>query len=84
MARTGTTSTARPQREPLPRHRRGTYIVSSAAGKVSTALRWGGDVEAARAELAEAKILAFVDAVLAEAPPLTDEQRQRIAAALGS
>jgi hypothetical protein len=36
-------------------------------------------IASARADLAEAKIADYVERVLAEAPPLTDEQRTRLA-----
>lgn len=36
-------------------------------------------IAAARGDLTAAKIQAFIEKTLADAPPLTDEQRQRIA-----
>lgn len=39
-------------------------------------------IDRARGELAAAKIADYVEKIIAEAPPLTDEQRDRIAALL--
>lgn len=38
-----------------------------------------GELNSAKAELAEAKIEAYVEKILSEAPPLTTEQRTRLA-----
>jgi hypothetical protein len=48
----------------------------------NTARHHGGDpskIASARAELAEAKIADYIERMLSEAPPLTDEQRTRLA-----
>lgn len=45
------------------------------------------DVDAitdARRDLAAAKIAAYIEKVVAEAPPLSDEQRDRLSAIIGS
>ncbi|MGP5522883.1 hypothetical protein ACTXM3_06235 [Glutamicibacter arilaitensis] len=39
-----------------------------------------GAIESARRDLAAAKLAAYVEKVVAEAPPLTDEQRARVSA----
>ncbi|MCI1788621.1 MAG: hypothetical protein LKI58_11280 [Actinomyces sp.] len=56
--------------------------VQSARGKLGAAARRGtaADVTTARRDLAAAKIEDYVSRVVAEAPPLTPAQRDRIAA----
>lgn len=56
------------------------------AGRVAALSRWTPDSPAlpeARGNLAAAKITSYIEKVVADAPPLTDAQRERIAAALG-
>lgn len=52
--------------------------------KVLAAHRWGTEEDQAdaRRDLAMAKIEAYAAKVVAEAPPLTDEQRERLAGLL--
>lgn len=51
----------------------------SALGRHAASVRWQRDdqIETAR-DLAAARIEEYVEGVVASAPPLTDEQRQRI------
>lgn len=62
--------------------------VEQARNRVANATRTHGpkspEVVAARSSLATEKIAAFVKRVVAEAPPLSDEQRDKIVHALGS
>ena len=53
-------------------------------GKYAGACRWGTEADQieARRNLAVAKIVQYVEEVLADAPPLTDDDRQRLAALL--
>ncbi len=57
--------------------------VLSHRSKYAQAVRWHGaqsdQARTARRDLAEARIAAFVAKTLAAAPPLTDEQRTRLA-----
>lgn len=55
--------------------------VLQAKSRLGTASRWGtpGEVEDARRDLAAAKIEQYVASVVADAPPLTDAQRDRLA-----
>ena len=57
--------------------------VFSKRGKYAQAIRWHGqDSQQAadsRRDLAEAQIEAYIDKILSEAPPLTPEQRNRLA-----
>lgn len=57
--------------------------VRSKRGKYAQAIRWHGqDSQQAtnsRRDLAEAQIEAYIDKILSEAPPLTAEQRTRLA-----
>lgn len=57
-----------------------------AKSRLGTATRYGtpDEAEAARRDFKEAKIAAYVERVLAEAPPLTDDQRARLASLFGS
>ncbi len=51
-----------------------------AAAKAGAAVRWrGDDVQTARRDLAAARIAAYVERVLADAPPLDPEQKARLA-----
>lgn len=56
---------------------------SSALGRHAAAVRWGkpNQTDTAR-ELAAARIAEYVSRVVADAPPLTNEQRQRLTALL--
>lgn len=58
--------------------------VLRARGRLGVASRRGNRDEIAEAhrDLAAAKIAAYIDKVVAEAPPLTDAQRERLAALL--
>lgn len=55
--------------------------VASAKGKLAVARRWHpeSDDSPLRRDLAAAKIEAYVAKVVAEAPPLSPEQRDRLA-----
>ena len=55
-----------------------------ARNKLGNVARYGSaeDVAGARRELVAAKLAAYVSKTVAEAPPLTDAQRDRIAALL--
>lgn len=55
-----------------------------AVSRAGSAARWGtpDDAVAARRELAEARIEEYVTRILADAPPLTDSQRDRLAGLL--
>lgn len=57
-------------------------IVQQAKGRLGAAARLGGDVTGARRDLAAAKIEQYITEVVASAPPLTQEQRDRLAALL--
>lgn len=53
---------------------------ASAKGRLMRAHRFTPDqIEDRRRDLAEAKIADFVEKILTSAPPLTDEQRTRLA-----
>ncbi|MGP5678493.1 hypothetical protein ACTXPX_05930 [Glutamicibacter arilaitensis] len=56
--------------------------VVQARAALGSASRWGDKeaIENARRALAAAKLAAYVEKVVAEAPPLTDEQRARVSA----
>ena len=56
--------------------------VLSARAAVATAVRTKNDPTPARQQLKEAKLTRWIDEALATAPPLTDEQRHRLAAML--
>lgn len=53
-------------------------------GKYAMAMRWGSEAEQADAkrEFVTAKIEAFIERTLEGVPPLTDEQRERVASLL--
>ena len=58
--------------------------VLQARSALGNATRRGDDeaAKAARADLAAAKIAAYVEKALGEAPPLTDEQKDRLSSIL--
>lgn len=53
--------------------------VHVARSAVANTVRAGGDATAARQQLKEAKLTRWVNEALETAPPLTDEQRYRVA-----
>ncbi len=56
--------------------------VTKARSAVATSIRYGHDparIEAARRDLAEAKLERHIREIVDSAPPLTDEQRSRLA-----
>lgn len=59
--------------------------VATARGRLAVNTRWHPNADHAelRRELAAAKLAEYVARVVAEAPPLTDEQKTRIASLLG-
>lgn len=64
---------------------RGNQAVLHASGVYGTARRYGrpaAEVDDAHRALATEQIAAYVEQVVADAPPLTDEQRDRIATLL--
>lgn len=60
--------------------------VLKARAALGVAARRGDDEAAtdARRDLAAAKIAAYIEKVVAEAPPLTDQQRDRLSAIIGA
>lgn len=60
--------------------------VLKARAALGVASRRGDDEAAtdARRDLAAAKIAAYIEKVVADAPPLTDEQRDRLSAIIGA
>lgn len=58
--------------------------VVQARAALGSASRWGDkeSIENARRDLAAAKVAAYVEKVLSEAPPLTTEQQTRISTLL--
>lgn len=67
--------------EPVCNHARVPDDVQHLRGKLAAAARWGteADQTEARRDLAVAKIEKYVARIVAEAPPLTDMQRERLA-----
>jgi hypothetical protein len=61
--------------------------VTKASSKLALTTRYRGatspEATEARRDLAAVKITSYVEKVVATAPPLTPEQRDRVAAALG-
>lgn len=60
--------------------------VLKARAALGVASRRGDDEAAtdARRDLAAAKIAAYIEKIVADAPPLTDEQRDRLSAIIGA
>ena len=58
-----------PENSPTLRH---------AVARTGAARRWGRDDQDARRDLATEQIAAYIDRIVAAAPPLTDEQRDRL------
>lgn len=59
--------------------------VTSARARLGAAARYGSpnDVASARRDLAAEKIHAYIERTVAAAPPLSDDQRARLAGLLG-
>jgi hypothetical protein len=53
-----------------------------AVARTGAGSRWGSDDEDARRDLATEQIAAYVDRIVAAAPPLTAEQRNRLTSLL--
>lgn len=60
-------------------------LVRSLQGKNAAARRWNNpNKEEVARDYAAEKLAAYIEKVVDEAPPLTDEQRNRLAVLLGS
>jgi hypothetical protein len=61
---------------------RSTDPVLSARGRLARMSRFGGDLDAARGDLTEAKLARHIAEALASDPPLSAAQRDRLASLL--
>lgn len=72
----------------MPRRKPGASPVLSAAGTLSNAIRLHGEhspeADAARVEVVTVQLEDVIRRLVAEAPPLPEENKRRIAAALNS